>query len=108
MPSENNAIMDYWNRNYINHHFVNFNLLELEVSSMTRDELTKIIEQELMSTNEVSELLSVTVQAVRSMVKRGKLVPLKDDGHLRLFWRKDIEQRKQELETLRPKYRPYE
>jgi excisionase family DNA binding protein len=108
MPNEKYAIMDNWNRNYINHHSVNFNLFELEVSSMTRDEITEIIEHELMSTNEVAEYLSVSVQAVRSMVKRGKLVPLKDDGHVCLFWRKDIEQRKQESETLRPKYRPYE
>jgi len=61
-----------------------------------------------MTAPEVTDYLGITKQNLSSLVKRGKLVPVKESGGIRLFLRSDVEQRKKEAEILKEKYRPYD
>ncbi|KYQ03771.1 hypothetical protein B4079_1053 [Bacillus cereus] len=42
------------------------------------------------------------------MIKSGKLTPVKKLGNVSLFLKADIETKKEELEGLREKFRPYD
>ncbi|UOF90742.1 DNA-binding protein [Fodinisporobacter ferrooxydans] len=74
----------------------------------TKDEFIRWIQENLLSPHEVSEYLGVTPQAVNQSVKNGKLVPIKQEPRFSLFLKEDVENRKEELQTLRTKYRPWE
>ena len=75
---------------------------------MERDELIRIIQDNVMTAAEAVELLGGSKQNLSSLVKRGKLIPIKEAGSVRLFLKSDVEARKKEAEELREKYRPYE
>lgn len=72
------------------------------------DELKAFIHDEVLTTSEAQEYLKVSRETLSSLVKRGKLIPVKKVGRVTLFWKDDLKQRKEESEQLRPKYRPYE
>lgn len=75
---------------------------------MERDELIRIVQDNVMTAAEAVELLGGSKQNLSSLVKRGKLIPIKEVGSVRLFLKSDVEARKKEAEELREKYRPYE
>ncbi|MET3943178.1 ArsR family metal-binding transcriptional regulator [Paenibacillus sp. PvP094] len=75
---------------------------------MERDELIRIINENVLTSAEAVEMLGGSKQNLSSLVKRQKLVPIKESGSVRLFLKSDVEERKREAEQLREKYRPYE
>lgn len=75
---------------------------------MERDDLIRIIQENVLTSAETAELLGVSKQNLLSLVQRGKLQPVKESGSVRLFLKSDVEERKREAEALREKYRPYE
>ncbi|WP_153979724.1 helix-turn-helix domain-containing protein [Paenibacillus xylanilyticus] len=75
---------------------------------MERDELIRIIQENVVTSAEAADLLDVSKQNLLSLVKRDKLKPVKESGSVRLFLKSDVLERKREAESLREKYRPYE
>lgn len=75
---------------------------------MDRDELIRIIQENVLTAAEATEMIGGTKQNFSSLVKRGKLTPIKEAGSVRLFLKSDVLERKREAEALRDKYRPYE
>ncbi len=69
-----------------------------------KDEFIKLIQSELLTSAEVAEELQITRQALSSLVKRGKLIPVKE----MLFLREDVTARKEAAKELQSKYRPYD
>lgn len=75
---------------------------------MNREEIIKMVQNEVLTAPEVIEYLEISKQSLSSLVKRGKLVPIKEVGSVRLFLRCDVEERKKEAVELKEKYRPYD
>ncbi|MGG2114033.1 helix-turn-helix domain-containing protein [Lysinibacillus pakistanensis] len=73
-----------------------------------KDEFIKLVQTEILTTSEVLEELQISRQALNSLVKRGKLVPVKELSRDRLYLREDIESRKEAAKELQTKYRPYD
>jgi len=74
----------------------------------TKDEFIKLVQSEILTTSEVLEKLEISRQALNSLVKRGKLVPVKELSRDKLYLREDIESRKEAAKELHTKYRPYD
>lgn len=74
----------------------------------SRDDFIALVQSEILTSSEVLEVLQISRQALGSLVKRGKLIPVKELSRDRLFLREDIEKRKAESEDLNAKYRPYD
>lgn len=72
--------------------------------SFNKDEFIKLVQSEILTSAEVIEELQITRQALSSLVKRGKLVPVKE----MLFLREDVLARKEAAKELQAKYRPYD
>ena len=75
-----------------------------EYKVTNKEEFIKLIQSELLTSAEVAEELQITRQALSSLVKRGKLVPVKE----MLFLREDVTTRKEAAKELQSKYRPYD
>ncbi len=80
----------------------------MEYHLKSREEVEKFIVNEVLTSSEVLDLLGVTRQTLNSLVKRGKLKPVKELSREKLFLRHDVEERKREAAALRGKYRPFE
>lgn len=74
----------------------------------TKDEFISLVRTEVLTSSEVLEELQISRQALSSLVKRGKLVPVKELTRDKLFLREDIEIRKEASKELFTKYRPYD
>ncbi|MGI2826046.1 helix-turn-helix domain-containing protein [Bacillus cytotoxicus] len=74
----------------------------------SREEVENFIRNEVLTTPEAMEILEISRARMSAMIKAGKLVPIKKLGNVSLFLRKDIAEKKKELEVLRAKYRPYD
>lgn len=74
----------------------------------TKDEFIALVQSEVLTAGEVAEELQVSRQTLSSLVKRGKLTPVKEIGRDRLFLREDVEARKAVAKDLYAKYRPYD
>ncbi|EOW9530532.1 helix-turn-helix domain-containing protein [Bacillus cytotoxicus] len=74
----------------------------------SREEVENFIRNEVLATPEAMEILEISRARMSAMIKAGKLVPIKKLGNVSLFLRKDIAEKKKELEVLRAKYRPYD
>lgn len=77
-------------------------------SFKTKDEFIALVQTEILTSSEVLDELQVSRQTLHSLVKRGKLVPVKELSRDKLFLREDIENRKAAAEELNAKYRPYD
>ncbi|PGV31474.1 DNA-binding protein [Bacillus cereus] len=64
--------------------------------------------EEVLITAEAMEILDVNRSRMSAMVKAGKLTPIKKLGNVSIFLKSDIEAKKEELEELRAKFRPYD
>ncbi|XLP22264.1 helix-turn-helix domain-containing protein [Bacillus toyonensis] len=62
----------------------------------------------ILTTPEAIEMLGISRARMSHLIKNGKIVPLKKQGAISLFLRKDLEKKKDELIKLRKIYRPYE
>ncbi|WP_423249739.1 helix-turn-helix domain-containing protein, partial [Bacillus cereus] len=70
--------------------------------------LNSSIREEVLITAEAMEILDVNRSRMSAMVKAGKLTPIKKLGNVSIFLKSDIEAKKEELEELRAKFRPYD
>jgi len=61
-----------------------------EYNFKTRDDLVQFIQTELINTAEVMQILNCSRQNVFDLIKRGKLVPVKETPKDRLFFKSDI------------------
>lgn len=74
----------------------------------SKDDFIKLVQNEVLTTSEALEILEISRQALNSLVKRGKLTPIKELTREKLFLREEILKRKKESEKLYTKYRPYD
>ncbi|MFF2176435.1 MarR family transcriptional regulator [Lysinibacillus sp. NPDC058147] len=74
----------------------------------TKDEFIKLAQSEILTSSEVLDELQISRQALSSLVKREKLVPIKELTRDRLFLKEDIESRKKAAKKIHAKYQPYE
>jgi predicted DNA-binding transcriptional regulator AlpA len=74
----------------------------------TATEKRKFIIDEVLTTPEAMEFLGISRSRISSLIKGGKLLPVKKSGAISLFLKSDLEQKRNELISLRAKYRPYE
>lgn len=80
--------------------------MEYKVSN--KEDFIKLVQSEVLTSSEVLEILEVSRQSLNSLVKRGKLVPIKELSRDKLFLREDILKRKEDSKELAAKYRPYD
>lgn len=73
-----------------------------------KNEFIKLVQSEILTSSEVLDELQISRQALSSLVKREKLVPIKELTRDRLFLKEDIENRKEAVKELQIKYRPYD
>lgn len=74
----------------------------------SKEAFIKLVQTEILTSSEVLEELQVSRQSLNSLVKRGKLTPIKELPRDRLFLREDVEARKEAAKELHAKYRPYD
>ena len=74
----------------------------------SREEVESFIREEVLITAEAMEILDVNRSRMSAMVKAGKLTPIKKLVNVSIFLKSDIEAKKEELEELRAKFRPYD
>lgn len=75
---------------------------------ITAIEKRKFIVDEVLTTPEAMNLLEISRARMSSLIKNGKLNPVKKSGAISLFLKSDILEKQKELLILRKKYRPYE
>jgi hypothetical protein len=80
----------------------------LEYHLKNRKEVERFIIEEVLTTSEAMKLLEITRSRMSQLISDGKLTPVKKLRGDSLFLRKDIEEKKKELEERRKKYRPYD
>ena len=74
----------------------------------SKDEFVKFISTEVLTAAEAARYLQVTRATLSSLVRRGKILPVKETEGTRLFLLEDLEKRRLDMPDLRTKYRPYE
>jgi hypothetical protein len=80
----------------------------LEYHLKNRKEVERFIIEEVLTTSEAMKVLGITRSRMSQLISDGKLIPVKKLRGDSLFLRKDIEEKKKELEERRKKYRPYD
>ncbi|MEC1663364.1 helix-turn-helix domain-containing protein [Bacillus halotolerans] len=70
-----------------------------------RQEVEDFINNEVLSTTEVAEILDVNKQRMSALLNTERIIPVKKIGRTSLFLRQDVESLKKELEA-NQKYRP--
>ncbi|KGL39683.1 hypothetical protein BMT55_00650 [Listeria newyorkensis] len=73
---------------------------------MDKKKAIVLLENYFFTTEEAAMFLGISKQALSSLVKRGKIERV-EKGQVSLFFRDDLEARKNEQVSLRKKYRPY-
>lgn len=71
------------------------------------EELIGFLDREFLSRKEAIEHLEISKQCFHSLIIRGKITKIKK-GSAVLFYRHEIENRKQDASELRKKYRPFQ
>lgn len=74
----------------------------------TAVEKRQFILEEVLTTPEALEFLNISRARLSSLIKNGKINPVKKLGCVSLFLRSDLAEKKKELIELRKKYRPYD
>ncbi|OTY56396.1 helix-turn-helix domain-containing protein [Bacillus thuringiensis] len=74
----------------------------------SKEEVDNFIKNEVLITAEAMEILDVNRSRMSALIKAGKLTPIKKLGNVSIFLKADIEAKKEELEELRAKFRPYD
>jgi len=59
----------------------------------SREDLEKFIQTEILTSSEALEYLGISRQALNSLVKRGKLAPIKEEKTTKLFFKEDLMKR---------------
>jgi len=77
-------------------------------SNNTKDEFIKLAQSEILTSSEVLDELQISRQALSSLVKREKLIPIKELTRDRLFLKEDVERRKEAAKTFYANYQLYD
>ncbi|MFF2793997.1 MarR family transcriptional regulator [Lysinibacillus xylanilyticus] len=77
-------------------------------SNNTKDEFIKLAQSEILTSSEVLDELQISRQALSSLVKREKLIPIKELARDRLFLKEDVERRKEAAKKFYAHYLPYD
>ncbi|MFJ7982595.1 MarR family transcriptional regulator [Lysinibacillus xylanilyticus] len=77
-------------------------------SNNTKDEFIKLAQSEILTSSEVLDELQISRQALSSLVKREKLIPIKELTRDRLFLKEDVERRKEATKKFYANYPPYD
>ncbi|WP_458894027.1 DNA-binding protein [Bacillus cereus] len=72
----------------------------------SEEDIKKIVIDYVLTTSEVLELLNVSRPRLNELVKKERIIPLKQTKNMSLFWRSDVEKLNEELTVLRKKYGP--
>lgn len=72
----------------------------------SEEDIKKIVINHVLTTSEVLELLNVSRPRLNELVKKERIIPLKQTKNMSLFWRADVEKLSEELAVLRKKYGP--
>ncbi|PGR90145.1 DNA-binding protein [Bacillus thuringiensis] len=72
----------------------------------SEEDIKKIVIDHVLTTSEVLELLNVSRPRLNELVKKERIIPLKQTKNMSLFWRSDVEKLNDELTVLRKKYGP--
>ncbi len=72
----------------------------------SEEDIKKIVIDHVLTTSEVLELLNVSRPRLNELVKKERIIPLKQTKNMSLFWRPDVEKLNEELAVLRKKYGP--
>lgn len=67
----------------------------------SKEELIKFVNDEIVNTSEALEILECSRQNLNKLVKSGTLVPIKEMVRDRLFFKKDILNRKERMKKWR-------
>lgn len=67
----------------------------MEYKSENKEEFIKLVQSEILNTTEALEILQISRQALNSLIKRGKIFPVKELSRDRIFLKEDIESRKE-------------
>lgn len=78
----------------------------VEYKFASTEELLEFLNEELLSAAEATEILDISKARLGQLVKSGKLIAVKDQP--KMFLRSMLLEKKEELELLRQKYRPYD
>ncbi|MFJ7407550.1 MULTISPECIES: DNA-binding protein [unclassified Lysinibacillus] len=70
------------------------------------EELLEFLNEELLSAAEATEVLEISKARLGQLVKDGKLIAAKEQP--KMFLKSVLLEKKDELESLRKKYRPYD
>lgn len=80
----------------------------MEYKVANKEEFIALVQTEVLTSSEVLDELQISRQALSSLVKRGKLVPIKELSRDKLFLKEDVDKRKDAAKELAAKYRPYD
>ncbi|WP_257153038.1 helix-turn-helix domain-containing protein [Bacillus thuringiensis] len=72
----------------------------------SEEDIKQIVIDHVLTTSEVLELLNVSRPRLNELVKKERIIPLKQTKNMSLFWRSDVEKLNEELTVLRKKYGP--
>lgn len=78
----------------------------MEYKFANTEELLEFLSEELLSSAEAIEVLGVSKVRLGQLVKDGKLTTVKEQP--KMFLKSVLLEKKEELEVLRKKYRPYD
>lgn len=78
------------------------------VMEFSEEHKRKIAEEVVLTAPETAHVLGVTTQRLHTLVKQGRLTPLKVSNRVAVYFRPDVERLAAELGHLREKFRPYE
>ncbi|WP_421924819.1 DNA-binding protein [Lysinibacillus capsici] len=78
----------------------------MEYKFESTEELLEFLNDELLSAAEAIEILDISKVRLGKLVKDGKLIAVKEQP--KMFLKSMILEKKEELELLRKKYRPYD
>ncbi|OCX63579.1 DNA-binding protein [Lysinibacillus sp. AR18-8] len=78
----------------------------MEYKFESTEELLEFLNEELLSAAEAIEILDISKVRLGKLVKDGKLIAVKEQP--KMFLKSMILEKKEELELLRKKYRPYD
>ncbi|MGE7691318.1 DNA-binding protein [Lysinibacillus sp. NPDC097214] len=78
----------------------------MEYTFRSTEELLEFLNEELLSASEAAELLEISKARLGQLVKNGKLKVAKEQP--KMFLKSILLDKKDELESLRKKFRPYD
>ncbi|MFJ8515307.1 DNA-binding protein [Lysinibacillus xylanilyticus] len=78
----------------------------MEYKFETTEELLEFLNEELVSAAEAAEVLEISKVRLGKLVKDGKLIAAKEQP--KMFLKSMLIEKKDELEALRKKFRPYD